>query len=412
MNIDPTITKALNEIEIEEPTEIQAQAIPAILNSPDTHILAQAKTGTGKTLAFAIPLVEKLDPQLKQVQAVILVPTRELCKQIYDVIRDITKYRRLWAVEVYGGVSIERQIENIQKGAQIVIATPGRLIDIYERGEIRFREIKFVVLDEADRMLDMGFFPDMEFILLKAMAGLKPRLMLFSATLFDIIKDLAKKFTEEKNILQINVSHDSLTVDNCDQSYYLITDSHDKYYHFVRILIQEKPQQSIIFVNTKRSTEWLYNRLSNERNLHLRIDMLQGDMTQRMRETVMRKFRDGEINCLIATDVAARGLDFPDITHIFNYDLPELAEDYVHRIGRTSRMQRKGKAISLCMNDQLNLICRIEGFTHKTMEQCRLPPRNAQFKHSSKRSHSSPNKNTKEPKEKSEPKPDRRNFLY
>ena len=380
MNLSPDILQALADMKIVSPTEVQEQAIPKMLAST-THVMAQAKTGTGKTLAFSIPIVEKIDVNLHQVQAVVLVPTRELCKQVHTVISDLTKNHKVSTVEVYGGVSIDRQINEIRHGAQVVVATPGRLIDIYQRREINFKNVKFVVLDEADRMLDMGFMPDIEFLLLNAMSSIEPRLCLFSATLFESIKELVKRFTKGQDILEIDISHDELTVENCKQYYYLIDDFKDKYYHFVRILRKEKPKHSIIFVNTKRTGEWLPNRLQNERGLDLRLDLIQGDLTQRVRETVLKKFKEQQINGLIATDVAARGLDIPEVTHVFNYDIPEFEENYVHRIGRTSRMQTcgesaQGVAISLVVQDEFNLLCRIEGFMNKNITKLPLPPRN------------------------------------
>ncbi|MHA1346351.1 MAG: DEAD/DEAH box helicase, partial [Candidatus Heimdallarchaeaceae archaeon] len=346
-NLKPEIKKALEEMGIQTPTDIQEKAIPKILEGEKSHILAQAKTGTGKTLAFSIPLAENLDPSQRNVQAVIMVPTRELCKQVFHVISDLTKYRHLKAVEVYGGVSIDRQIKNIRSGAQIIIATPGRLIDLYHRRAVNFKKVKFVVLDEADRMLDMGFLPDIDFILFEAMKDVFPRLLLFSATLLEEIKEIASDFSWGQELVEIDVSKDDLTVANCKQYYYEIDDPKKKYNAFIKILLKENPKSCIIFVNTKRWAAMLKKRLINDRRLHLKIDTLQGDMTQKQREIVMSNFRKEKINCLIATDVAARGLDIPHVSHIFNYDLPVgNAENYVHRIGRTSRMESIGKAIS------------------------------------------------------------------
>lgn len=372
-NLSSELMQGIREMNIEIPTEIQVQAIPKILELKKIHVLAQAKTGSGKTLAFSIPIAKQIDPNLKKVQAVILVPTRELCKQVYDVFSILAKYKRILAVEVYGGVSIERQISLILDGAQIVIATPGRLIDIYQRKVISFNAVQFLVLDEADRMLDMGFYPDIDYLLHTAMHGIRPRLLLFSATLTHEIKEIAKKFNEDGEIVEIDVSRDELTVENCQQFYYLIEDHQDKYYDFIRILRQTKPTHSIIFVNTKKTAEWLFNRIIDEKGLNLKIELIQGDLSQNKREQVLQMFRNRRINCLIATDVAARGLDIPEITHIFNYDIPQFEENYVHRIGRTSRMDRPGTAISLCLADEYNFLCRIEGFMKKDIQKLPLP---------------------------------------
>ncbi len=365
-NIKQEIKQALEEMGIHTPTDIQEKAIPAIIEGEKSHILAQAKTGTGKTLAFAIPLAEKLDPSLRNVQAVIMVPTRELCKQVYHVISDVTKYRHLKAVEVYGGVSIDRQIRNIRSGAQIIIATPGRLIDLYHRKAVTFKKVKFVVLDEADRMLDMGFLPDIDFILFDAMKDVFPRLLLFSATLLEEIKEIASDFSWGQELIEIDVSKDELTVASCKQYYYEVDDPKKKYNAFIKIMLKEKPKSCIIFVNTKRWAAMLKKRLINDRRIQLKIDTLQGDMTQKQREIVMSNFRKNKITCLVATDVAARGLDIPHVSHIFNYDLPVgNAENYVHRIGRTSRMESIGKAISIIESEQMNMIRRIESFMNR-----------------------------------------------
>ena len=374
MQLNGSILKALGEMQIEKPTDIQETAIPKILDT-NAHILAQAKTGTGKTLAFAIPIAEKIDPKMNQVQAVIMVPTRELCKQVHGVFADLSKHRKIKTVEVYGGVDIKRQIFEIHEGAQIIID-----LKIYERGKVSFKHVEFVALDEADRMLDMGFFPDIEYLLLTAMSEATPRLLLFSATLLEQIDTLAKKFTKNKNIVEINVSEDELTVENCAQYYYMIDEFRDKYYHFVRILQKEHPKHSIIFVNTKRTGEWLHRRLSEEKRLNLKIDMIQGNLTQRKREIVLTSFRNRKINCLIATDVAARGLYISEVPHVFNYHIPQFEENYLHRIGRTSRVQTggdvaAGTAISLVLDDQYKLLCRIEGFMNKEIKKLPLPPR-------------------------------------
>ncbi len=381
MNLKQSIFQGLEEMEIFTPTPIQKQTIPQALDNPKSHIMAQARTGSGKTLAFAIPIAQNLDNNLKKVQAIILVPTRELCKQVAEVFVSLTQFSKLNIVQVYGGVSIERQIRAIQDGSQIVVATPGRLIDLYNRNRINFREVKFVVLDEADRMLDMGFMPDIEFLMLQAMKNISPRMMLFSATMLEQVKSLAKRFTRGKNIIEIDVSKDSLTVSNCHQYYYMFDDKRDKYYHFIRIIRKERPKHCMIFVNTKRTGDWLFGRLIDEKNINLKPELISGNLTQRKREVVLEKFRKRKINALIATDVAARGLDIERVSHVFNYDLPEFEENYVHRIGRTARVTgtsgkvEKGIAISLVQSDQYRTLARIEGFQNKEIQKRPLPKR-------------------------------------
>ncbi|MCE7740978.1 MAG: DEAD/DEAH box helicase [Candidatus Heimdallarchaeota archaeon] len=369
-NIRDGIKKSLDEMGIHTPTDIQEKAIPEILKGENTHILAQAKTGTGKTLAFSIPIVEFLDPSLRKVQALILVPTRELCKQVYHVISKLGRNVGLKAVEVYGGVSINRQIEKIKDGAQIVVATPGRLIDLFNRNAITFRDVKFAVLDEADRMLDMGFLPDVDFILFGAMKNVYPRLLLFSATMLPEVKNIMMDYSLDENIVEIDVSRDDITVSSCKQYYYEVSDTKQKYNSFIRLLQREKPKSCIVFVNTKRWGDNLNKRMVKDKRVDLKVGLLQGDMSQRQREIAMSDFRKRKITCLIATDVAARGLDIPHVSHIFNYDLPVgNPENYVHRIGRTSRMERTGMAISLVDHEEMNMIRRIEMFMKKDIRR-------------------------------------------
>ncbi|MHA1519472.1 MAG: DEAD/DEAH box helicase [Promethearchaeota archaeon] len=439
MNLIPPILEGLTAMNIISPTDIQEQAIPTILSDPKAHVIAQAKTGSGKTLAFSIPIVQLLDRNLKMVQAVIIVPTRELCVQISNVISELSKYSKLHVVEIYGGVSINRQMQEISKGAQIVVATPGRLIDIYNRGKINFKKVRFVVLDEADRCLDMGFMPDIEYILLNAMGMVQPRLFLFSATMFGAINHLVQKFTRNEPISKIDVSQDSLTVEQCDQIYYVVREFRDKYYDFVRIFKKERPDHSLIFVNTKKTAEWLYNRLSDEKNLDSNFELISGNLTQYRRESVLAKFRANKIQHLIATDVAARGLDIKGVSHVFNYDIPSYEENYVHRIGRTARVRGKdgnfaqGTAISLVLSDELALLARIEGFMEKDLKKRPLPPRRSRGRNNPNRNYrrnSDSNSNYNQrgdsssdrrypqrgPKKSDEPRPqdkaNRRNFLY
>ncbi len=370
LDINDNIKRALDDMGIETPTKIQIKAIPKLLDGGRTHILAQAKTGTGKTLAFAIPITNQISPKERSVQAVVLVPTRELCKQVYSVITELNKYRKLKTVEVYGGVSIDRQRKEIKAGAQIVIATPGRFMDLYRRRAISLNKVRFVVLDEADRMLDMGFLPDIKYILFDAMKGVSPRLLLFSATMLKQITKIARQFSQGEKLVELNVSKDDITVANCRQYYYKIIEAGQKYASFVTLLRMEQPKSSIIFVNTRRWGDKLRKRLIQEKGLNMKFSTLHGDKTQNQRERVLRDFRDEKIDCLIATNVAARGLDIPHVTHIFNFDIPrEGPEIYVHRIGRTSRMENEGKAISLVTHDQMKMIRQIENFMQKPIQK-------------------------------------------
>ncbi|MBN2155949.1 MAG: DEAD/DEAH box helicase [Candidatus Lokiarchaeota archaeon] len=370
--IKDEIVKALEEKNIIEPTKIQKQAIPIALEGK--NIIAQAKTGSGKTYAFSIPIINQIKAG-KVPECLILVPTRELCRQVAQVMKHASKYlRNVRVLQVYGGISINPQILTLQKGVNIVVATPGRLIDLYERKEISFDKIRFVVLDEADRMLDMGFFPDIQYIMNQIHTD--PQLMLFSATILEEIKVLSQSFTRG-NYTDINVSKDSLTVENTNQLYYLVKHFKDKYYAFVRVLRKLKPQMKhvLVFTNTKKTAMWLKGRLERERNLPFKIEMLSGDLSQAKREVVTKKFKNHEIDFLIATDVAARGLDIANVSHVINYDVPQYTEIYVHRIGRTSRMGKEGTALTFALQDEYRYICQIEGFIDKTLQKVEVPPR-------------------------------------
>ncbi len=372
MNLKSEIVKALEDIKITEPTRIQKQAIPIALEG--NNIIAQAKTGSGKTYAFSIPIINQIEKG-RIPECLILVPTRELCKQVALVMKQASKYlKNVKILQVYGGVSINPQILKLQKGVNIIVATPGRLIDLYERKEISFDKLRFVVLDEADRMLDMGFMPDIQYIMNQIKTS--PQLMLFSATILEEIKVLSQSFTKGK-YTDINVSKDSITVENTNQYYYLVKHFKDKYYAFVRVLrkLKEDMTHTLVFTNTKKTAMWLKSRLEGERNLSFKIEMLSGDLTQAKREEVTKKFKSHEINFLIATDVAARGLDIPNVSHVFNYDVPQWSEVYVHRIGRTSRMGKKGTAITMALQDEYRFICQIEGFIDKELQKAALPPR-------------------------------------
>jgi len=349
------------------PTLVQQKAIP--LGLKGKNIIAQSKTGTGKTLAYLIPIVEKLE-FLKQPEALILVPTRELCKQVDEVLQNLNKFvQKIRSVQIYGGVSIENQINKIKRGVNIIVATPGRLIDIYERGKINFNSLRFVVLDEADRMLDMGFFPDIQFIFSKIKTN--PQYFLFSATILEEIKELSMNFTKG-NYIDLDISKDKLTVENTQQYYYLIKDFRDKFYYFTKLLFFERPKKALIFTNTKKTADWLKNKLDSMKSFNRKIGLLSGNMSQFAREKEIKRFKNNEIDILIATDVAARGLDIAEVTHVINYDVPQFEENYVHRIGRTSRMGKKGKAITLVLMDEYQYLCRIEGFIKKSIKKREL----------------------------------------
>ncbi|MFX1325348.1 MAG: DEAD/DEAH box helicase [Promethearchaeota archaeon] len=343
------------------PTPVQKQAIPLILKGQ--NLMAQAKTGSGKTLAFVLPIIERL--KYINNEALILAPTRELAKQIYDVIKDLGN-SHIKALPIYGGVSIDNQIRRLEQGIDIIIGTPGRLIDLYKRRKLRLSSIRFVCVDEADRMFDMGFAPDVQYLLKQIKTDYQ--FMLFSATLYSTIRELVKKFSKNK-FQYINLSKDNLTVGSTKQFYYMVDNYRKKFSTFLKILRREKPNHSLVFVNTKKTATWLSKKLHSAKNFDYKVQLISGDLSQAQREKVLSSFRDHKINMLIATDVAARGLDIDNISHVFNYDVPKYPDVYVHRIGRTSRMSKRGVAITLCLKDEYEYLCHIEGLIDKEIRQ-------------------------------------------
>ena len=350
----------LKKLSIVKPTPVQQKAIPLILKGQ--NIMAQARTGSGKTLAFVLPIIERL--KYKRNEALILVPTRELANQIYEVIRDLGN-SKVKAFPIYGGVSINNQITKLNNGINIIIGTPGRIIDLYKRRNLRLNEIQFVVVDEADRMFDMGFTPDVKFILNQIKTDFQ--FMLFSATFDNGIRELVKKYS--KNQFEfLNLSRDTLTVRNTRQFYYMIDRYSEKFKTFLKILRREKPTHLLVFVNTKKTATWLTNKVRSLRNFDFKADLISGDLSQYQREKILKAFKDHRINLLIATDVAARGLDINNISHVINYDIPKYPENYIHRIGRTSRMNKLGVAITLCVKDEYEYLCHIEGLIDKEIK--------------------------------------------
>jgi ATP-dependent RNA helicase DeaD len=350
-------------MDITKPTPVQEKAIPLILEGH--NIMAQARTGSGKTLAFLLPIIEQL--KFINNECLILAPTRELAKQVNRVVESLGD-NRVRSMTVYGGVSINNQIQKIRRGVNIIVATPGRLIDLFKRRKLHFDNIRFVVLDEADRLWDMGFSPDIKYILRNIDKATRDfQFMLFSATLEPDIRKVVKDFTKDK-FKFINLSKDDMTVENTRQFYYLVDEFKDKFDSFLKILKKENPKNSLIFINTKRTGRWLYKQLKH-RNLGYNIGYMSGDLSQHKREKILKRFRDKKIDMLIATDVAARGLDISNITHVFNYDVPKYPENYVHRIGRTSRMNKKGAAITLCLKDEYRYLVHIEGLIEKEIKR-------------------------------------------
>jgi len=336
LEIHPDVARAIDELGFMAPTPVQAQAIPILRAGKD--LLAQAQTGTGKTAAFAIPIIEKVDPQEKRPQALIVVPTRELCTQVTREFGVIGKFRHAHEVAIYGGVPYGPQERALARGAQIVVGTPGRLLDHIQRGTLKLDGIRIVILDEADRLLDMGFAPDVRKLL--RMVPTDRQTALFSATLTGEIKDLAYRFTKAPE--QIAIDPERRTQESVEQVYVEVLDE-DKPRALIELLRRWETEQVLVFRHTKRGVDRLLEDL--QRRGH-KVAAIHGDLTQRERERTLDKFKSGEIKILVATNLAARGLHIEDISHVVNYDLPEDAETFTHRIGRTGRAGETGVAVT------------------------------------------------------------------
>jgi ATP-dependent RNA helicase DeaD len=335
-----------------EPTPIQAGLIPRAL--ADVDVLGQARTGTGKTAAFAIPILEKLDAAKKHhgPQALVLVPTRELAVQVREEFAKLAHGRKVHVVAIYGGKPIRSQIDKLRRGAEVVIGTPGRVLDHLARATLELRDLKIVVLDEADRMLDIGFRPDIEKILRRCPQSRQT--LLLSATVPPPVERLAKRYMRDPETL--NFSPKDVSVDTIEQFYFTV-DANRKFELLERLLQREQPRQAIIFCRTKRGTERIYQRLSKKLPDAATIH---GDLPQGARDRVMAGFRAGEVRYLVATDVVGRGIDVSGISHIINYDIPQFCDDYVHRVGRTGRMGREGVAFTFVTPEEGNELTRIE----------------------------------------------------
>ena len=364
MNLNPKIQRAINYMGFEEASAIQAKAIPLIMQGRD--IIGQAQTGTGKTAAFGIPLLEKIDPQLKKVQAIILCPTRELAIQVAEEIRTIGKFMPgIKILPIYGGQDIVKQIRSLKSGVQLIVGTPGRVMDHLRRHTIKTEHIHTVVLDEADEMLNMGFREDIETILTDVPQDRQT--VLFSATMPRPILNITKKF--QTNAEHIKVVKKELTVPNIEQFYYEVRPK-NKEEVLTRLLDIYSPKLSVIFCNTKRQVDSLVTSLLGRGYFAAAIH---GDLRQEQRDRVMRGFRSGKTDILIATDVAARGIDVDDVEAVFNYDLPQDDEYYVHRIGRTGRAGRVGRSFTFVTGKEVYRLKEIERFCKTKIRAKKTP---------------------------------------
>lgn len=362
--LNDNIQRALDDMGFEESTQIQQEAIPVILEGKD--IIGQSNTGTGKTAAFIIPILEKIDKEIRIPQALVLLPTRELAVQVANETRKIAKYMEgIKTVTVYGGADIKEQINKLKAGAQIIVGTPGRVIDLIDRHVIKLSELKIVVLDEADEMLKMGFREDIELILSKIDHPVQS--LLFSATIPDDMKKIIKKFLNSP--VSVKVLREGITAKEVKQSYFLVKQS-DKVEALARLIDTYTPKLTLVFCNTKRAVDELYDLLIEK---GYNCDKIHGDIKQSQRLDTLNKFNNGLVEILIATDVAARGLDIKEVEVVINYEVPAKEDYYVHRIGRTGRAGKEGASFTLASAKELKKIENIEKYTKKAIRKRTIP---------------------------------------
>ena len=358
------LIKGIDQLGFKSPSPIQAETIPVALEGGD--IVGLSQTGSGKTAAFALPALNGIDVNLAETQVLVLCPTRELAVQVCEEIQRLAcSLKNFRAIPVYGGTPMDRQIKALRKGAHVVVGTPGRLMDHMKRRNFRGDAVKLCVLDEADRMLDMGFREDMEVILDQLPS--ERQTLFFSATMNKGVASLIKAFSRDAR--KITIKHKALTVDTIEQSYYEVR-NRSKVEVLCRLLDLEKKPRGIVFCNTKQMVEEVSATLSARNYL---ADHIHGDIAQRARERVFRQFKEGAIELLVATDVAARGLDVDDVSVVFNYDLPHDPEDYVHRIGRTGRAGRSGKSITFVYGRDIYRLEAIERYTRQQVPRRKIP---------------------------------------
>ncbi|HET7579461.1 MAG TPA: DEAD/DEAH box helicase [Bacillales bacterium] len=357
LDLSRPVNKAIDRMGFEETTPIQARTIPMAMQGKD--LIGQAQTGTGKTAAFGIPMIENIDPKRPEIQGLVVTPTRELAMQVAEELNSIGQFKKVTSLPVYGGQDISRQIRALKKKPGIIVGTPGRLLDHIRRRTIRLGNLQTVVLDEADEMLNMGFIEDIESILENVPE--ERQTMLFSATMPDPIRRLAGRFMKDPEVVQIKGKE--MTVANIEQ-YYIEVDERDKFDVLCRLLDMQSPELAIVFGRTKRRVDEVSDAL-NKRGYS--AEGLHGDLSQAKRDRVMGKFKNGRIEVLIATDVAARGLDISGVTHVYNFDIPQDPESYVHRVGRTGRAGKTGLATTFVTPKELDHLKLIERLTKRKM---------------------------------------------
>ncbi|BEP30001.1 DEAD/DEAH box helicase [Helicovermis profundi] len=364
LNLSTKLMDAIDDLGFIGATEIQYKAIPLLLEGKD--FIGQSQTGSGKTIAFGIPIIEKLDPSLNKTQAIILCPTRELAVQVKNEIdKLLVHYRNIRTLAVYGGDPISNQIRNLRRGAHIIIGTPGRVLDHINRGTVKLGNVNTFVLDEADEMLNMGFREDIELVASKIPED--KQMVLFSATMPKSIVQIAK--VHQKNPVHVTIKRESLTTETIEQMYVSVQSKH-KFEVLTRLIDSNEAKLNLIFCNTKRKVDELNDMLQSR---GYKCDKLHGDLNQTLRLSVLSKFNRGVVKILIATDVAARGIDINDIDVVYNYDLPDNEEYYVHRIGRTGRAGRKGKTFCLVGRSEQRKLHNIERYIKLKIKQAPIP---------------------------------------
>lgn len=363
LGLSEGIVETLTAIGYEQPTPIQEQTIQLALSGRD--VLGQAQTGTGKTAAFGLPTIEKINPENKAIQALVIAPTRELAVQGQEELFRFGKSKGLKVRTVFGGSSIEKQIKALRSGAHIVVGTPGRMVDLLKRKALDLSHLETLILDEADEMLNMGFLEDIEFIIGKTPA--ERQTLLFSATMPNDIKKIGVKFM--KNPEHIKVAAKEMTADRIDQ-YFIKTKEFEKFDVLTRLLDVERPELAIVFGRTKRRVDEITRGLKLR---GYRAEGIHGDLDQNKRLRVLRDFKGGHLDILVATDVAARGLDISGVTHVYNYDITQDQESYVHRIGRTGRAGKSGRSVTFVSYNEMGYLRAIEKLTKKEMKGMRPP---------------------------------------
>ncbi|CAM2851684.1 DEAD/DEAH box helicase [Hathewaya histolytica] len=364
LGLKAEVLKAIDYMGFTEPSQIQEQVIPVLLQGED--VIGQAQTGTGKTLAFGAPMLNNLVKSKGQIKSIVLAPTRELAIQVSEELSRISKYMDMELLAVYGGYSIEKQIRAIKRGVDIIVGTPGRVLDLIRRKVINLSYVDFLILDEADEMLNMGFIQDIEDIVKNCKEDRQT--LLFSATMPKEIKNLAKRYMK-KDAKHIAVVKKSMTVSSVEQ-YYFEVKPKKRFEAFCRIIDVDNPEAAIIFCKTKRGVDELVESMQSR---GYSVEGMHGDMSQNQRMNTLRKFKEGNLKFLVATDVAARGIDVENVTHVINYDLPQDVESYVHRIGRTGRANKQGVAYTIVTGRELGTIRQIEKHTKGKIDRKDLP---------------------------------------